>query len=225
MSKSMAEYLRSRGIVHRVTAPLNLHQNGVAERTNRTLLELTHSMLHYKTLPQEFWGETIVVVAHVKNIVTTRVLRLPTTPFQIIFGTKPTLSYVRTFGSRCWYNIKRETSKKLGPRAQEGIIIRYARGLRGYKLWDVENKTSMVSRHIQFDVCDDPKKLENDSPDVQIIDQVPAIRSLDNHNGESNSASKTGEIEDQNENEDETEKIEGTEKDKVDLRSSKTSSV
>ena len=42
------------GIVHQLTAPYNPQQNGVVERKNRTILEMTKCLLHEKDLPKKF---------------------------------------------------------------------------------------------------------------------------------------------------------------------------
>ena len=48
------DYLTQNGIVSQLTAPGTLQQNGVAERRNRTLLEMVRSMMSYSTLPISF---------------------------------------------------------------------------------------------------------------------------------------------------------------------------
>ncbi len=44
-SERFTEYLRSEGVTHERTVPRTPEQNGVAERLNRTLIEMTRSML------------------------------------------------------------------------------------------------------------------------------------------------------------------------------------
>ena len=44
-SNEFEEYLKSEGIKHEFTIPKCPEQNGVAERLNRTLVEMIHSML------------------------------------------------------------------------------------------------------------------------------------------------------------------------------------
>ena len=48
------DYLTQNGIVSQLTAPGTPQQNGVAERRNRTLLEMVKSMMSYSTLPISF---------------------------------------------------------------------------------------------------------------------------------------------------------------------------
>jgi len=125
LSNAMKQFFEDRGILHRLTAPGNPFQNGVAERMNRTLLELVRSMLHDKNVPKEFWAEALQVACHVRNRVTTRGLSSSTTPFEVMFGSKPNLSYLRVFGSRCWYTLQGEKTNKLDARANEAMLIGY----------------------------------------------------------------------------------------------------
>lgn len=48
-------YLKSEGVRHERTVPKTPQQNGVAERMNRTLLEIVRSMLADAKLPQKIW--------------------------------------------------------------------------------------------------------------------------------------------------------------------------
>ena len=49
-------YLKQNGIIHQTTDPYTPQQNGLAETTNRRLVEMARSMLHLAQLPLNFWG-------------------------------------------------------------------------------------------------------------------------------------------------------------------------
>ena len=55
------------GIIHETPHPYSLSSNGVAERKNRTLVELTNVMLIELHAPLSFWGEPILTVCYVLN--------------------------------------------------------------------------------------------------------------------------------------------------------------
>ena len=50
------QYLIDNGIVSQFSTLGTPQQNGIAERRNRTLLDMVRSMLSYSTLPISFWG-------------------------------------------------------------------------------------------------------------------------------------------------------------------------
>ena len=163
VSDEMGNYLEDNGIVARPTTPHNPHQNGVAERLNRTLTELIRSMLHQKGLEKSFWAEALAVAVHVRNRVTTHSLKCSTTPYEMLYHRKPDMSYLRVFGCRCWYTLPKNQIDKLDPRAQEAIMIGYARGRRGYKLWDIDAGKVVVSRDVRFDELSKPEASHGDS--------------------------------------------------------------
>ena len=107
ISDEMNRYLQEKGILARPTTPRDPHQNGVAERLNRTLTELIRSMLHQKGLEKSFWAEALAVAVNVRNRVTTQALNRSITPYEMLYKRKPDLTYLRVFGCRCWYTVPR----------------------------------------------------------------------------------------------------------------------
>ena len=50
------DYLTKNESISQLTTPGTPQQNGVAERRNKTLLDMVRSMMSYSTLPISFWG-------------------------------------------------------------------------------------------------------------------------------------------------------------------------
>ena len=48
------------GITHQTSVPYNPQQNGVAERMNRTLMNMARSMMFFKNVKLMFQGDAIV---------------------------------------------------------------------------------------------------------------------------------------------------------------------
>jgi len=48
---------------------------------------------------------------------------IPTTPYEMMIAREPNVSYVRVFGSRCWYDVGEAHVYKMDPRAGEAIMI------------------------------------------------------------------------------------------------------
>ena len=62
LSSQFDGFCKERGIRRHRTVPNNPQQNGVAERTNITLLERIRCMLFYSGMPKNFWGEAATTV-------------------------------------------------------------------------------------------------------------------------------------------------------------------
>ena len=66
-STEFEDYLREEGVCHERTVPKTPEQNGVAERLNRTLVEMTRAMLIDSKLPHRFWAEALATAAYLRN--------------------------------------------------------------------------------------------------------------------------------------------------------------
>ena len=60
-------FCETHGIVREEYAPNSPSQNGVAERKNRTLLEMVSAMLIHSKLPMNFWGEALFTACYITN--------------------------------------------------------------------------------------------------------------------------------------------------------------
>jgi transposase InsO family protein len=60
-------FLVEQGIEHEVTAPYTPQHNGLAERRNRTVLNMVRSMLREKSLPSFLWGEAVNTAVYILN--------------------------------------------------------------------------------------------------------------------------------------------------------------
>ena len=81
------------GIIHETTTPYSPVSNDMAKRKNRTLIELTNSMLIESSAPLHFLGEAILTTCHVLNKVSHK--KSHTTSFEMWKGHKPNLGYLR----------------------------------------------------------------------------------------------------------------------------------
>jgi transposase InsO family protein len=89
------------GIKHEFLAPYTPQQNGMAERKNRTLIEMARTMLdEYKT-SNRFWVEAVNTACHATNRLYLHKL-LKKTPYELITSNKPNVSYFRVFESKCY---------------------------------------------------------------------------------------------------------------------------
>ncbi|XP_022023791.1 uncharacterized protein LOC110924058 [Helianthus annuus] len=66
-SQEFASFLKSCKIGRQLTCANTPQQNGVSERKNRHLQEVSGSLLHNKNIPQRFWAESIRIAAYIIN--------------------------------------------------------------------------------------------------------------------------------------------------------------
>jgi len=53
--------------VHEVTAPYTPQHNGLAQRSNISLLDMTRNMLKLKKLSNTLWGEAVRTATYILN--------------------------------------------------------------------------------------------------------------------------------------------------------------
>ena len=115
-SNEFSQYLRECRIRHQFTCANTPQQNGVAERKNRHLAETCRSMLHAKNVPGKFWAECMRTAAYVIN-------RLPQaklgfiSPFEKLWGSKPTVGHFRVFGCVCYVFVPSHLRSKFDKKA------------------------------------------------------------------------------------------------------------
>jgi transposase InsO family protein len=65
MLRDFKEFCDEHGIKREYTIPRTPQQNGVVERKNRTVQEMTRSMMNEKNIGQTYWVEAIHTTIHV----------------------------------------------------------------------------------------------------------------------------------------------------------------
>lgn len=119
----MQRLLESHELMHRLTSPGCPFQNGVTKRMKKTLFDIVRVKVFHRNLSKEFWAEALSVAAYIRSRVTTRGLSATTSPFELMFGNKPYLSYIRVFGCRCFYTKNYSSMNKLDSRSSDAIMM------------------------------------------------------------------------------------------------------
>jgi transposase InsO family protein len=76
-----ARFLQENGIVTQYSTPDEPQQNEVAERYNRTLIDMVCSMISYSSLPLSLWMETLKTVIYILNRVPSK--SVSKTPYEL----------------------------------------------------------------------------------------------------------------------------------------------
>ena len=94
-----------------MSTPYNPQQNGIAERKNRTIMEVARAMIHDQDLPMYLWAEAAITTVYVQNRTPHRVLEIKT-PEEVFSGKKPEVSHLRIFGCPMYIHIPKEKRAK-----------------------------------------------------------------------------------------------------------------
>ncbi|GKB43530.1 retrovirus-related pol polyprotein from transposon TNT 1-94 [Tanacetum coccineum] len=123
-------------------------QNGLAEQMNRTLLNKVMCLLIQSGFPDSFWAEATVTAAYLINRSPSTALEKKT-PMDLWSGHPANYEMLRIFGCVAYLHMNQG---KLKPRAIKCIFLGYLVGVKGYRLWkldDVKPKI-IISRDVVF---------------------------------------------------------------------------
>ena len=128
-------YCLDAGILQEKTIPEVPQQNGLAERCNRTLLEMSRCLLIDSGLPKMMWGAAILHAAKIRNLVLGR--GEEKCPAELMRGIKPKLSIgkLSIFGCTVFMSKRDRDVSKLEPKALEGKFLGYTEGDNGYLVY------------------------------------------------------------------------------------------
>nr|GEW44935.1 retrovirus-related Pol polyprotein from transposon TNT 1-94 [Tanacetum cinerariifolium] len=118
----LKEYFDSVGISHQVPFVRTPQQNGVVKRRNRTLVEAARTMFIFSRAPLFLWAEATATVCFTQN----RFIihhRFNKTPYELINGKKPDISFLHVFGALCYPKNDREDIGKLGAKGDIGFSL------------------------------------------------------------------------------------------------------
>jgi transposase InsO family protein len=148
ISYEFDQYLKRKGIEKEKT-PRNTPQlNGVAERLNRTLMNMVRTMLKDKNLSNRLWGEALIYATKITN----RMWKKKTgkIPYEQIKGKVPDLSNYKVFGISCMHHNNEEHLRKLDDRAFPGLFCGINNEETAYRIYDINKKTIIISRDVRF---------------------------------------------------------------------------
>ncbi|CAH9143716.1 unnamed protein product [Cuscuta epithymum] len=147
-SKEFTKFCEDNGIVHEVTSPYTPQHNGVAERRNRTILNMVRCMLKEKELPKHLWGEAANTAAYLLNKCPTKKLE-GKVPETVWTGVKPSVRNLRVFGSLCYKHVPDQKRRKLDDKGVPMVLVGY-HVAGSYKLFDPITKGFAYSKDVVF---------------------------------------------------------------------------
>lgn len=157
VNNEFRDFLKANGIIHRRTVPRCPEQNGVAERQNRTLAEMSRCLLLQSGMPEQFWAEAVNTACYLRNLCVNSSInnQIPivlwkgdSVDLKLIF------SKLRVFGCRVWAFIEKEKrSSKFGAVAEECVFVGYGECnyVKGFKLWNLSTRKVQFRHHVIFD--------------------------------------------------------------------------
>jgi len=143
LSGESEEFLSSCGIERRLTVLRTPQQNGVAQHMGRTLMDMTRCLLLQLKLPAQFWTDEYCPLFE-KQVFDQQSRR------------KNSDSNMDGRGwceqhQNFWFQVHdvRQGSDERYPRLEVGVFIGYPRETKGYRVWLLNERKTIVAREFQ----------------------------------------------------------------------------
>ena len=149
-SNEFEEFCKENGISRQLTAAYTPQQNGVAERKNRTVMNLVRCILTDKQVPKAFWPEAVRWCVHVLNRSPTQALQ-HITPEEAWSSLKPNVEYFRVFGCLAHAHVPDQKRIKLDNKSIQCVLLGVSDESKAYRLFDPTSKKIIVSRDVVFE--------------------------------------------------------------------------
>lgn len=149
----MTNFFHNNGLIHQTTCPNTPEQNGVAERKNRIILEITRALIIESRVPPSFWPEAVATAVYLINRLPTKALQLKT-PLQVLSKTAqiplPLTLKPRIFGCSVFVHIPKHERTKLDPCAVKCVFLGYGINKKGYRCYDPKTRRMFTTMNCDF---------------------------------------------------------------------------
>ncbi|GJT37651.1 putative RNA-directed DNA polymerase [Tanacetum coccineum] len=148
VNNNMDMFFNHNGIIHQTTCPYTPQQNGIVERKHRHLLNVARSLMFQGWIPLYMWTECVLTAVYLINRLPSSLLN-GNSPFKMIYGIKPKLSHIRSFGCLC-YSTVLNNSDKFSSMSVKCVLIGFSTVKKAYKLYSLDDKTVFYARDVKF---------------------------------------------------------------------------
>lgn len=123
--QALIPFLNSSGIVHKISCPYILEQNGKAEHKHRQITEVGLPLLAQSRLPLHFWGEEFQSATYLINRLPTPILDNKS-PLERLTKVQPDYMFLKVFGCECFPYLRPYNSTKFSFKSTKCVFIGYS---------------------------------------------------------------------------------------------------
>nr|GEY93068.1 hypothetical protein [Tanacetum cinerariifolium] len=144
----LKEYFDTVGISHQMSSVRTPQHNRVVEQRNRILVEVARTMLIFSRAPLFLWAIATACFTQNRSIIHRRFNK---TPYELINGRKPDISFLHVFSALCYPKNDREDIGKLGAKGDIGFFIGYSADSSAYRIYNQRTKKIIETMNVSFD--------------------------------------------------------------------------
>nr|GFC38023.1 retrovirus-related Pol polyprotein from transposon TNT 1-94 [Tanacetum cinerariifolium] len=168
-----------KGIKREFSVPRTPQQNGIAERKNKTVIEVARTLLADLLLPIPFWAEAVNTACYVQN----RVLVTKPhnkTPYELLHGRLPSIGFMRPFGCPVTILNTMDPLGKFQRKVDEGFLVGYSVCSKAFRVYNsrtriVQETLHSVSPDIHSSSCGDQTRIQGDKAENTDKGKSPVV--------------------------------------------------
>ena len=142
VNSNFHQFLTNKGLIHQTSCPNTPQENDVAESKNRTLLEMTRTIMLESLVPTYLWPKAIAATNYLTNRLPTKALNYKT-PLEALqlYQPIPSSHFLppRIFGCIAYVRCPKRVRNKLESRAVKCLFVGYRRIKRGIGVMNPQN--------------------------------------------------------------------------------------
>jgi hypothetical protein len=166
-----------KGIKHEFSTTYAPEQNGLVERKNRTLIDMARSMLSEYDVSHSFWAEAINTTCHASNRLYCHRF-FNKTPYELLIGRKPNISYFWVFGCKCYILRKGIRLSKFQGKCDEGFLLGYSSCSKAYRVYNMTKGIVEEAYDIEFDETNGSQDEKDNFEDVREEGLANAMKTM-----------------------------------------------
>ncbi|PLW33189.1 hypothetical protein PCANC_23529 [Puccinia coronata f. sp. avenae] len=149
-NNTLGEILAKEGIQHNIAPPYTPQHNGVAERANRTIIDMTRCILLHAKMSAEWWGDAVVAAAMTTNCLPS-LSKSKKSPVKLFLKLSPSINFLKPFGCHAWaLKAKPVRDDKFDSISWKGTLLGYLNDYSAYRILCHEDNKVIHSRNVQF---------------------------------------------------------------------------
>jgi hypothetical protein len=135
-------------------------------------------MLSEYNVSHSFWSESINTACYCSNRLYCHG-KLEKTPFELLNGRKPNITYFRVFCCKCYILKKGTRLRKFDKKCDEGFLLGYSTTSKAYRVWNLTNGILEEVYDVKFDETQGSQNEAQNLDDVRGDQLSNAMKNMD----------------------------------------------
>nr|GEY04063.1 retrovirus-related Pol polyprotein from transposon TNT 1-94 [Tanacetum cinerariifolium] len=165
----LESFCDEKGISQKFSSHYTLEQISVAERKNKTLIEVAKTMLNGSILSKHFWTKAVRIACYTQNR-SIIIKRLDKTPYEIFWERIPDISYFHVFGCPVFIHNNKENLGEFDAKADDGYFLGYSFVSKAFRVFNTRRQQVEETYHVTFDESMEATRFTNTLIDELRID-------------------------------------------------------